>query len=46
MKINRPFQADTLKADSCGFSNPLYEAWQERMLRRKEAPGKAPTSTV
>lgn len=40
MKINGPFQANTLKAESCGFSHSKYEAWRERMLRKTEAPGR------
>lgn len=40
MKVNGPFQANTLKAESCGFIHSRYEAWRERMLRKTEAPGR------
>lgn len=46
MKINEPFQANILKAESCGVSDPLYEAWWERMMRKKKEPGKVPEPTA
>lgn len=35
MKRNEPFQANILKAEACGVSDSLHEAWWERMIRKK-----------